>query len=352
MVGADEHGERLIHVRELLQKRLDDDFGNLFDGIDFFLYIPVVPAFVGRLHVYVDEIQPVFQRVRRCNGFAAEIGIPVARDAWHVDDLHAREDADALYEIDRRDYAAFECEFFKEIHGCGARAFPPEPYGIGGIFPFRNPFYVDGVVLEQGIGAFHHFQILRGGGAFGQIFPDHAVGNIVRRRQIVACFAVIAHQTVPIGDARIQAHGFAVEILFEIFDQFPRLFGGDLSCRIIDHAFVLVRRFVRQRDQIATQGNVGIFERDADGERLQRGTARIIFLGVEPENGHIGDVAARLHAVGHRFAQSDFALFGQSVDGGFLADLQRGLPAEGGQGIIGHAVAEYHNVFHVFLTSR
>ena len=159
--------------------------------------------------------------------------------------------------------------------------------------------------------------------------------------------AVIDDQAVAVADARVQAAALAVEVFFEEFDQFARLGGGDLAGAVIDHGLVFILLLVRKGDEVAAQGHVGIFQIDADGDRLEGRAAGVAGVRVVPHHRKVGNVAARLEPRGHGAAKPDLRALCQGVDVRLSGRLQGRLAAQLFEGPIGHAVAQNYDVFHV-----
>ena len=95
-----------------------------------------------------------------------------------------------------------------------------------------------------------------------------------------------------------------------------------------------------QAHQVAAVAAVPLPEREAQGRRLHGGAAGEIPQGIAAEDGEDAGLAAggelgrAVHDAAHH------APGRQGVDGGDLCRLQGGLAAQGGDGIVGHAVAD------------
>ena len=275
-----------------------------------------------------------------------KVGIVIARRALYVENLHACEHADALYQIDGGDHAAFHAEFFFVIFQRGFRSFPPEPYGIGGALARRDPRKVDGMIFQKFVGAAHHAQKFFLQFPLGKMTAHGALRNVVGRRKIVSRFAPVDDKAVTITHAAVQRKFFVVEKRFQIFDQFFRLAGGNFPRAVIDHAFIFVIFLVGNGHEIAAHGNVGAAKGNADGNRFQRRAPRIALFGIVTEHGKIRHVAAGLHAVGHGLAHTDLTAGGKRVEIGRTRAFERRFIAQVFQFSVRHAVAEHNYVFH------
>ena len=101
---------------------------------------------------------------------------------------------------------------------------------------------------------------------------------------------------------------------------------------------------------VAAVGDVACLELYAGGGGLKGRPAGVVELGVAAENGHYRGVAAGRQAAGHVQNAAHLAPGGELVDKGLFRILQRGQPAELGNGIISHTVADYKYIFHVFTS--
>ena len=228
----------------------------------------------------------------------------------------------------------------------GLGALAPEPDSIGRILTLRAPLLVDGVILENVPRSHHHVKQRLALLARGQIGGNLPVGDVVRGRERAPRPAAFLDKAMAVGDARVQRKTGAVELLFQRCDQLFCLLRGDLARRVVQHGLLFERLFLGEGDEVAAQRDVGVFQGNADGRRLQGGAPRIIEGGVIAEHGEVGDVAARGKARGHGAHESLHAFFCKRVDVGLAGELQAGLVVPLGQGIARHAVAQDDNVFH------
>ena len=59
VVGTYEHAKWFFRIVQSLYERSHNGAVDLFDGKDLVFYVALMPAFVGSLHVNVNEIQTV-----------------------------------------------------------------------------------------------------------------------------------------------------------------------------------------------------------------------------------------------------------------------------------------------------
>ena len=101
-------------------------------------------------------------------------------------------------------------------------------------------------------------------------------------------------------------------------------------------------------DHVAPIGNVSGLELDACGGSLQGGAACVADIGVCPENGQDGGVAAGGQTGGAVDHIAHLTLGGQPIHDGDGGVLKGGFVVQGGDGIVSHAVSDDQDVFHGF----
>ena len=99
--------------------------------------------------------------------------------------------------------------------------------------------------------------------------------------------------------------------------------------------------------QIAAHGHVAGLQLHADTGRFQGAAPFIHLREVIAQDGHIGHLAAGMETGQDREQTAASSQAGQTVHVRGTGSLQQGLAAQRGDGMVGHAVAQYNNVFHI-----
>ena len=98
--------------------------------------------------------------------------------------------------------------------------------------------------------------------------------------------------------------------------------------------------------QVAAHGHVARLQVHADAGRLQRAAAFVHLREVVAQDGHIGHFAAGMKPGQDGEQATVAAQAGQAVHVRGTGGLQQCLAAQRGDGMVGHAVAQYDKVFH------
>ena len=185
-----------------------------------------------------------------------------------------------------------------------------------------------------------------------EIVADAPAAYVVRGSELHGGAAAGDDETVAIADSGVEREDIVAELFLEIFHELAAFLGGDLARRVVLHGLVLEGVLVAESDEVGAKGDIVALHLYADGQRLEGGSAGVAVLGVVAERAEIGDIAARLEAVGHRLDQTYPARLREHVDHGFICRFERRFAAEGGHGVVRHAVAEYESVFHKRLLRK
>lgn len=113
------------------------------------LDLVAVTALVGSFNVYVYKILTVGKLIDARLRLALEIRVDVARSALYLYNVHSAEFADALQQVYRRDYRAFQSILFGERHERLAHTLAPEPHRVCGTLAFSLARLVYRVVFQQ-----------------------------------------------------------------------------------------------------------------------------------------------------------------------------------------------------------
>ena len=202
------------------------------------------------------------------------------------------------------------------------------------------------MLREQLVGAADEAVEFRSHIPLREILSYALPADVVRGRELHIRAAVRYDEAVTIAHPGIERETSAAEFLLQKEHELARFRRGDLARGIVAHGLVLKVFLVAEGDQVHAEGDVVLFHVYADGERLQRGSARVALGGVIAQRAEIRDVAAGLIAVGDGLYKTNFARLCEGVHARFVGDFQRSAPAERGDGIIPHAVTEDKCVFH------
>jgi hypothetical protein len=143
----------------------------------------------------------------------------------------------------------------------------------------------------------------------------------------------------------MEAHSGAAtaELVVERGDDRVALHVRRMTGREVDHDRLVV---VGERDQVASVRNLVGFELDAHRRRLDRSATRVVPLGVEAEDRHVADVAARGQTGRDDRGAPDLGVRGQCREARHARGFQRCEVAQLGQRHVGTTVGDEHHVLH------
>ena len=176
---------------------------------------------------------------------------------------------------------------------------------------------------------------------------NRLAGDVVGRGKLAAGLSVVQDQAVTVADAGIKLQVWRVEQLGQIGDELNRFFGGDLVRAVVDHGLVFVGVFVGEADQVAAESHVVRLHLHAQSHGLQRRTAAVIAFGIKAHHRHVGSVGTGGHAFRDSAAQTDGAVLRHVIHIRLVRRLQGSTAAQSFHGIVGHAVAQADDIFHV-----
>lgn len=104
VVRKDGNGDRVVtlHLLDGFPDRSHDTIFEIFDGTCLEFRIASMSRFVGGFDMKEDEVI-FFERINGGLRLAFIVSVPKTGCTWHIDDLQARIDADALDEVNRGD---------------------------------------------------------------------------------------------------------------------------------------------------------------------------------------------------------------------------------------------------------
>lgn len=278
-------------------------------------------AFVGGFDVKVGEVV-VFEGLEGGVDFALVVGVEEAGGAGDAGGVEAGKDAEAAYEVDGGDDGAGASEFFLvggEGHGA---SLAPEPDLGGGGFAAGDASAVDGVVGEDGLGAFH--EIDKGGpvGSGGEVFVDALSGNVVGGLGVDVGGSVFPDDEVAVADAAVEVDVVVAEMFLEGGDEGVSVFGGDVSGGVIIHASVA------DGDEVAADGDIVGLEGDAGAGGFDGCASGVVFGWVVPEEAEVGDIAAGSEGDGDGVDENGGSGGGEFAHGGDVGRLKNGFAPE------------------------
>ena len=153
--------------------------------------------------------------------------------------------------------------------------------------------------------------------------------------------------------------GAGVELKFFVIEGFPdgihqdvSVLGGDLAGAVVDDGLLGVGLFFGNGDDITAEDDVSVLHGNTHAEGFQGGAAGIILLGVITQHRQVCHVAAGLHGRRNGPGQAHGAFTRQFVHRGSRSAFQGGLAAQRLQRLVGHAVAQDHDILHRFASCR
>ena len=179
------------------------------------------------------------------------------------------------------------------------------------------------------------------------------LGQMIMGRLQTGQTAMLPDHDMAIAGAGVELELPAVEVLPDGVHQNIGIGGGDLSGAVVQNGLFRIGLLLGQGHQIAAEHHIVRLHLYAHAERLQRRPAGKVRQRIIAHNGQVGHLASGRHSRGNILNHPHFPLGCQLIHDRGPGKFQRGLSAKGGNGLIGHAVAQNHNVFHkVFLSAR
>ena len=204
--------------------------------------------------------------------------------------------------------------------------------------------------VEQIEAALLHLQKGRALPPLRQIGADCLAEDVVRARVIGERGAVFINQAVPVGHAGVEGAPVPAQRRLHGGDELGGLLGGNLVGRVVEHPLLLVRlALVGKRNEVGADGRFVVLHFDAHAQRLQRAAPAGIGARVIAHNGQIRRVALGRHPLGNGVDEAVDAHRGEIVHIRLLCRRQRRLPLQPRAWLVGHTVADHHNIFHRHL---
>ena len=315
----------------------------------------IVRGLIRALEVQRHKVVP-FEHVERGGDLGGIVGIPLAGRGRDGDGLKPGQDADAVAQRHGRDDAAVRAVVLGEVRQRGRRALRPEPDAVGRELSGGAARDIDWVLIEDIERAAHeltqHVGIRAAGGQDG---ADLLTKVVVRRREPDALDIHMAlHRDVAERRALVHDHAgllgqrAEVRVGKERRHELVRLAALDAARAVGDDVLVLERHvLIGIRDHVAAVARVAGGEPDAGGRRLKRSAAEKVFARRAAEDGHDGRVAAGGETVGHVAHAAKHTVTRKVVDRVLFRRFQRRAAAERVERVVGHAVADDENVFHM-----
>ena len=287
--------------------------------------------------------------------FTLVVGVQLAGGALYLPDVQAGQAGDAEAQGDGGDDGAGLLILVVEgvqLHGA---ALSPEPHAVGGELALCPAGFVHRMMVQHFVGQLH--QVLEHSGvvvARGQKGADDLTQMVVGRDQGDAGDIGLAlNGNVPEGGGRMDHHaglfGGSLEagVGKEVGDQLDGLVALNGAAGVGEDLLLLKGQVVvLVGHHVAAVGHVASLQLDAGGGCLQRGAAGVADFGVCAKDGENGGVTAGGQVAGAVDDVAHLALGGQGIHHGDVCCLERGLVLQGGDGVVGHAVADDKDVFH------
>ena len=348
MIGQHKHLEILPGLLQVLEYRRQNQLVDLFDGFYFHVPFTAVAAFVGRFHVYVDQIVAATECINRRFRLACIVGGIVAGGTVHVDDFHIGAKSDTLDQIYRRNDSTVNTPFFLEGGKSRLGAGAPQPGGVGGTQTATAAILIHRMVIENLIAPFHKLQESGSAVVFlGKIVLDLPSDNIVGTLKVVFGIRILPNEAVTVADTGMQDPAFHRQRLIQSAHQLIGLSGRNLVSTVIHHRLFLIGKIVvGNGNHVATDGRVITLQFDTHADSLQRRSATGINGGIVGKDCQIGGVAFRYHVSGYVHSRTCHGDFSQSVHVGLVGSLHRRLAVQLRNGAVSHTVRDQYEVFH------
>ena len=172
------------------------------------------------------------------------------------------------------------------------------------------------------------------------------LGQVVMGRLQLGQAAMLPDHDMAVAGAGIELEFVAVEGGADGIHENVRVGGGDLAGAVVQDGLPVVGLFLGDGGYVAAEDDVVRLHLHAYAEGLQGGTAGKVCQGVIAHDGQVGDFAAGGHSGGNILHHAHLAFGGQIVHGGGVGCFQGGLAAQGGDGLVGHAVAQNYDILH------
>jgi hypothetical protein len=117
--------------------------------------------------------------------------------------------------------------------------------------------------------------------------------------------------------------------------------------RLQTAAGMVAKEVAIQGYEVAAQGKVVVGQFHTYACRLQRPTALVDNMLIVTQDAAIGNLAARVEAIGHGAEKSASAHACQAIGIGSVGMLEEGLATQSLVVPVGHAIAKDYNMFHV-----
>ena len=180
----------------------------------------------------------------------------------------------------------------------------------------------------------------------GEVVADAAADDVVRAGEIVGIVAVLPQDAVTVADTGVKVTVFCAEVSLQRLDELIRLGGGDLVGGMIHHDLIFIFSFVGESDYVTAIGGLVGRHFQTHADRLQRGAAAGIDLGVEGQDGHVRGVTFGNHTLGYVGDKTYGGAGGEGIHTGLDGGLHGGAVTQGFDGAVGHTVGNENKVFH------
>ena len=268
----------------------------------------------------------------------------------------SRKCGNAVAKRNSRNNNAVVAGLLLEIGQLYSRALCPEPHAVCRHFALGAQLFVERMMLKNAVCRLHKIaQDICVFAAGGQYRTDLLAEVIVRRSKADAFYIGLRlHGDVAEGVAEVHLHArfLGKRRKLGIVKQRGDYRVGHLavngSCRVRKDALFLKGHVALLiGDHVAAIGNVACIELYAGRRGFKRCASRVVKVRVAAENGHYRRIASGRQAARNVQHAADLAVRGKLVDKRFFCIFKRSQAAELGNGVIGHTVSYYKNVFHL-----
>ena len=350
MVWHQGNAHRLVPRLHLFIDGTHHSAVEVLDGLELELEVAIVACLVARLHMQEHEVV-VTKSFEGCCCLAFIVGVGQSGStfnddvlqsgivAYSSDEIHGRNDVAALYLWEH---------LRQGLHG-RAVATAPRPDAVGGVLALCLALAVERVLSQQLLRlqdevvdqvccllCRHAVTVFLVGPALFGFYEQRSpllVGMVVRRSTLNVLVAVLYDEQVAILNACDELDVFIAQLLVKIFDECVAVFCFQVS------AVVVLYASVGKSYDVATHGKVVRLHLVAYRCSLKRSAAFIDLVEVVAKYCGVGNLAARVKALGHRHHAAAASLACKKIHVWGVGILKKCFAAQSCDSVVCHAVA-------------
>ena len=197
-----------------------------------------------------------------------------------------------------------------------------------------SPSQIHWMGIQNGEALLHHLPQHR---LLGQPRTDLGAQMVVRWLQEDQ-FSLFPYHNMPVAGAGIELNCLGIEGGADSIHQHIRVFCRNFTRAVVQNGLFRIGLLFGEGNNVGAENHVIRLHLYPNAERFQGRSTRVRSFGIVAQHGKIGYVRPGGHAAGHILHQPHVTHGCQGIHTGGLGILQRSLPAQSLQRLVGHSV--------------